>query len=150
MQRGQRNWPLAAGVLSGLMILAGGMVPGEAHPGRRPAQMERQSLQAQLGLTADQVRAIREVHARHRPVMREAARVLRDARRALRAAALNDADDAALAVQKAEVQRAAGRLLDERIQTLREIASILTPEQRAELQQLRQHGDRRRRAPMAG
>src|SRR5581483_5150180 len=102
MKRGQKNWPLAAGVLSGLMILVGGVMPGEAHPGRRPAHVDRQALESQLGLTADQVQAIREVHGRHRPAIREAARALRDARRALRAAALNETDDAALAAQKAE------------------------------------------------
>ncbi len=150
MKRGQKNWPLAAGVLSGLMILVGGVMPGEAHPGRRPAHVDRQPLESQLGLTADQVQAIREVHGRHRPAIREAARALRDARRALRAAALNETDDAALAAQKAEVERAAARLLDERTQALREIASILTPEQRAELQQLRHQHGRHRRAPMAG
>ena len=87
------KWPLA-GVLSGLVILACGTTPTEAHPGRRVAPIERRALQEQLGLTEDQVQAIREIHARHRESMRETVRALREARRALRDMALGEPDEA--------------------------------------------------------
>jgi Spy/CpxP family protein refolding chaperone len=142
------TWPLA-GVLSGLVILATGATSSEAHFNRRVAPIERQALQAELGLTEDQVKAIREIHARHRESMREAVRALREARRSLREMALAEADEATFTAKAAEVRELAGQVLEARARTLQEVARVLTPEQREklrELQPLRSH----RRAPLAG
>ena len=105
------KWPLA-GVLSGMVILACGTTSTEAHPGRRVAPIERRALQEQLGLTEDQVQAIREIHARHRDSMRETVRALREARRSLRDLALGDQDEAAFTAKTAEVRELAGQVLD--------------------------------------
>jgi Spy/CpxP family protein refolding chaperone len=140
------KWPLA-GVLGGLVILATGLAPGDAHPTRHGVRTERQTLRQQLGLTDDQVQAIREILGRQRTLLRETGRALWDARRELRAMALGDADDGALATKRAELQELVGRLTEARTQTLREIAAVLTPEQREHLKALQPF---RRHRPLAG
>jgi Spy/CpxP family protein refolding chaperone len=142
------KWPLA-GVLSGLVILVSGAVPSEAHLGRRGAPIERPALREELGLTDDQVNAIREIRARHWQSMRETGRALREARRALRQMVLADADEATFNAKAAEVRELVGQVLEARARTLREVARVLTPEQREKLRELRPlrlH----RSAPLAG
>jgi Spy/CpxP family protein refolding chaperone len=142
------KWPLA-GVLSGLVILASGATPIEAHPGRRVAPFERKALQDQLGLTEAQVQAIREIRSRHRASMQDTLRALGEARRALREMALGDQDEATVAAKTAEVQELAGQVVEARVRTLQEVARVLTPEQRTKLRELRPlrlH----RREPLAG
>jgi Spy/CpxP family protein refolding chaperone len=148
------KWPLAS-VLSGLVMLVGGATPSEAHVARRITPIERPALREQLGLSEDQVQAIREIHARHWQSMRETARTLREARRALREMALAEADDAAFTAKAAEVRELTGQVLEARVRTLQEVARILTPEQREklrELRPLRHHRQHRphRPAPLAG
>jgi Spy/CpxP family protein refolding chaperone len=147
MTKLQGKWPLA-GVLSGLVILVSGATPGEAHYARRPAMIERSALREQLGLTDEQVKAIREIHARHWQTTRETVGALRDARRALRELVLSDADEATFTAKAAEVKQLSGQVLEARARTLQEVARVLTPEQREkfrELRPLRLH----RRAPLA-
>ena len=142
------KWPLAA-VLGGLVILASGATPSEAHRGRRVAPIERRALQAELGLSEDQVKAIREINARHRDAMRDTWRALREARRSLRDMTLSDTDEATLNTKATEVRELAGQVLEARIRTLQEVAGVLTPEQRAKLRELRPHRSHRQ-APLAG
>jgi Spy/CpxP family protein refolding chaperone len=143
------KWPLA-GVLSGLVILAsGGATPGEAHMNRRVASIERQALQAELGLTEEQVKTIREIRARHLESMRETWRTLREARRSLREMALGETDEATFTAKAAEVRELAGHVLEARVRTLQEVARVLTPEQREKLRELRPLRSHRR-APLAG
>jgi Spy/CpxP family protein refolding chaperone len=141
------KWPLAA-VLGGLVILANGVTPSEAHRGRRAAPIERRALQSELGLTEDQVKSIKEIHTRHRDSMRETWRTLRDARRSLRDMALGDVDEATLNAKAAEVRELAGQVLEARIRTLHEVVRVLTPEQREKLRELRPLRPLRR-APIA-
>lgn len=142
------KWPLA-GALTGLVILASGATPSEAHMRHRAAPIERRALQEQLGLSEDQVKAIREIRARHWEAMQDTVRALRDARRALREMALGETDEAMFEAKAGEVRELAGQVLDARVRTLHEVARVLTPEQRAKLRELRplrmQH-----RAPLAG
>jgi Spy/CpxP family protein refolding chaperone len=141
------KWPLAA-VLGGLVILANGVTPSEAYRGRRVAPIERRALQAELGLSEDQVKSIKEIHTRHRDSMRETWRALREARRSLRDMALGDVDEATLNAKAAEVRELAGQVLEARIRTLHEVARVLTPEQREKLRELRPLRPLRR-APIA-
>jgi Spy/CpxP family protein refolding chaperone len=136
MTRLHTKWPLA-GVLSGLVILVSGALPSEAQVARRVAPIERSALRDQLGLTEDQVKSIREVHARHWQSKRETVRALRDARRALREMVLGNADEATFSAKAAEVRELSGQVLEARARTLQEVARILTPEQREKLRELR-------------
>jgi Spy/CpxP family protein refolding chaperone len=142
------KWPLA-GVLSGLVILASGVTPSEAQLARRVAPIERPALREQLELTEDQIKVIREIHARHWQSMRETVRALREARHSLREMALAEVDEATFTAKAAEVRELAGQVLEARARTLQEVARVLTPEQREKLRELRPlrlH----RRAPLAG
>jgi Spy/CpxP family protein refolding chaperone len=147
--RRHAKWPLA-GVLGGLVILASGAAPTEAHWAGRGGRVERPDLEERLGLSADQVQAIRDIHAQQRGSLRDAARALWDARRALRDLVLAGADEAAVEAKQAEVRELVGRMLEARTQVLREITAILTPEQRAKLQELRRERRHHRQAPLAG
>jgi Spy/CpxP family protein refolding chaperone len=135
MKRSHATWPLA-GVLTGLVILVSGTLPGEAYPGRRGELADHPTLREELGLTDDQVQAVRELLARQRASLRETARALREARRALRDLVLQEADDAAIAAKEGEVQALLSQLVAARTRSLRELAGILTPEQRARLREL--------------
>jgi Spy/CpxP family protein refolding chaperone len=130
------TWPVA-GILSGLMILASGSAPGEAAVGRRVAPIERRAIQEQLGLSEDQVKAIREIHSRYQVSMRDIVRALREARHALREMALTEVDEATFAAKAGEARELAGQVLEARARTLQEVARVLTPEQRTKLRELR-------------
>ena len=142
------KWPLA-GALSGLVILASGATPSEAHMGRRVAPIERPAFREQLELTEDQVKAIREIRARHWPSMRDMVRALGEARRSLREMALAEADEATFTAKAAEVRELAGQVIEARARTLQEVARVLTPEQREKLRELRPLRPHRR-ARLAG
>jgi Spy/CpxP family protein refolding chaperone len=148
MTKVHTKWPLA-GVLSGLVIMVSGAMPADAHMARRVAPIERSALREQLGLTDDQVTAIKEARARNWESMRETVRALREARRALREIALADADDATFTAKAAEVRELSGQVLEARARTLQEVARILTPEQRDKLRELRPMR-LHRSAPLAG
>jgi len=148
MTKLQTKWPVA-GVLSGLVILASGAMPSEAHVARRVAPIERSEIREQLGLTEDQVKSIKEIRARHWQSMRETIRALREARRTLRDMAWADTDDATFTAKATEVRELSGQVLEARARTMHEIARVLTPEQREKLRELRPmrlHGS----APLAG
>ena len=143
------RWPLA-GALTGLVILASGTAPSEAATGRRVAPIERRALQDQLGLSEDQVKAIREIRTRHWESMRETVRALREARRTLREMALTEeVDEATFTAKAVETRELAGQVHEARLRTLQEVARVLTPEQRAKLKELRPLR-LQRRAPLAG
>jgi Spy/CpxP family protein refolding chaperone len=87
-------------------------------------------LQQKLGLTDDQMAAIRDVYARQRDSQRKLYTDLRNAQTKLRRLALNGADAATLNAKSAEVQQLLAQGLQLRIQALQEIGQHLTPEQR--------------------
>src|SRR5206468_334180 len=98
---------------------------------QRPAHgMAR--LQQRLGLTDDQVTAIRAAFERHRDQQKQAWQALRTAQADLRQLALNGADTSA---KTAEVQQILGQTVALRVQVLQEIGPVLTPEQRAKFAQ---------------
>ncbi len=124
---------LLFGLLAVPLVLAVAVAPVAARP--HGASLAR--LQAELGLTDDQVQAIRQAHDAQRPVRRQLHASLRDARRALRDMVLEGRDDATIATQAAEVQQLLGQAVQLRVDTLRSVTQILTPEQREKLKTLR-------------
>lgn len=83
--------------------------------------------QQALGLTDEQVAAIREVHDRHAPELKQLGQSLRQARIDLKQAALNGGD---IKGKAAAVTALLGQMTELRATTLQEIAPILSPEQR--------------------
>jgi Spy/CpxP family protein refolding chaperone len=84
-------------------------------------------MQDKLGLTDEQVAAIKEINARRAGERKQLVQSLRQARAELKQAALNGGDVKAKA---AAVTALVGQMTELRAATLQEISPILTPEQR--------------------
>jgi Spy/CpxP family protein refolding chaperone len=97
--------------------------------------------QQRLGLTDDQMTAIKAAYAKHRDEQKQAHRSLRAAQSELRQLALNGADTTAKA---AEVQQLLGQTVAVRVKVLQEIGPILTPEQRVKFAEMRMHHGHKR------
>ena len=108
--------------------------PAQPAPMHRGHGMEK--LKARLGLTDDQVTAIKAAHAKHRDEQKQAWQALRKAQGELRQLALNGADTTA---KTAEVQQLIGQTVAVRVKVLQEIGPILTPEQRVKFAEARMH-----------
>ncbi len=122
-----------AGILSLALLaaLAASPAPVEA---ARPS-LER--LQAELSLTDDQARAIHQLHASRWEARHQLHKSLREARRSLRELVLTGADDAAIQAKTAEIQQLVAQGVQMRVDGLRAMSQILTPEQRDRLRQRR-------------
>lgn len=137
-------------LMFGSALLVGTLATGSvaiAQNTQAPSAQNRQAwqqkmlghLKQKLGLTDDQVTQIRQVQDRHRDARRQVYTSLRQANAQLRELALTGTDDAAVQQKTAEVQSLLGQSIALRTQTLREIAPILTPEQRQAWVQMK-HG----------
>lgn len=133
MARLNSKWPVA-GILGGLVILAAGIVPTEAHRQDRAPITE---LGERLGLSEEQRQALREIYARQGESRRQIVRGLREARRSLRELIVAGGDEAQIQARTAEVQALVGQALELGVRTLREVTQVLTPEQRETLRSLR-------------
>jgi len=107
----------------------------EAHWGNR--------LQQQLGLSEEQTRAIHEIYTREAQARKQLGQGLRQAQTDLRRLILTGADEASVQAKQAEVQTLVADALQRRTNTLKEIAPILTPEQRVKFAELIEQGGRR-------
>jgi Spy/CpxP family protein refolding chaperone len=87
-------------------------------------------MQQQLGLSDGQMTAIRDVQDRHREARNRIFTALQRAQMQLRQLAVNGNDELALQDKTVEVEWLLTQSLQLRVQTLREVAPILTPEQR--------------------
>lgn len=105
--------------------------PGSPHPNR---------FQERMGLTDDQMNAMREVHNRHSAEFKQLYGSLHKAQGELRQLALSGADPAAIKAKADEVAGLLAQTIQLRTTTLQEIAPILTPEQRDKMAQMNPHG----------
>jgi Spy/CpxP family protein refolding chaperone len=87
-------------------------------------------LQQKLGLTADQVQKLRDIHTRDFAAQKQNWQALRQAQSELRRLALNGADDATLQAKETEVQNLLAHTMQARVNGLKEVGAVLTPEQR--------------------
>ena len=100
-------------------------------------------LQQKLGLTDDQVQALRQIYAnRDFNAMRQHFRALHTAERELRRLALTGADDATLAAKQAEVQSLMAQSVQMRVATLKQVGPILTADQREAFAKMMERGPR--------
>jgi Spy/CpxP family protein refolding chaperone len=139
-------------VALGSALLVGTLATGSIAAAQTPTAPPTQNRQAwqdkmlnhlkqKLGLTDDQVTQIKQIQDKHRDARRQIFTSLRQATAQLRQLALTGTDDAALQQKTAEVQNLVGQSIALRAQTLREIAPVLTPEQRQAWAQMhRGHG----------
>jgi Spy/CpxP family protein refolding chaperone len=131
-----RKSSFRAAALALVATLVGGVAAYAADPPTNTAQPQQQQprrgsrLQQALGLTDDQMQKLRDIRARDFANQKQTWQAIRQAQGELRRLALNGADNTALQAKETEVQNLMAQSLQARVNGLREIGSILTPEQR--------------------
>ena len=111
---------------------------------RRPARPRAGNLVQRLNLTQAQQQQLREIRSQGEPEMRELARRMRLARRALDQAIYSDVAEEALVEQRArELAAAQAALVRLRAATELKVRRVLTPEQLQSFRELRRQAQRR-------
>lgn len=123
-------------VLTVLAALTAGVSPATPSLAAESHHRGLGRLQQQLGLTDDQVQAIREVHARRAQAQRQLWQQIRNTRREVRDLAVKGGDPGTLDVKTQELAQLFNQALKLRVETLQEISPILTPEQREKYAQM--------------
>jgi Spy/CpxP family protein refolding chaperone len=139
----QRRFPKLVGLaLAATLAIVTAAAWAEAPQTGAPTGPPRQHrFQERLGLTDEQVAAIKEVHARHAGERKQLQQSLRVARNELKLAALHGGD---VKGQAAVVAALVGQMTELHATTLQEIAPILTPEQRDAMAKMSPRGHRHR------
>jgi Spy/CpxP family protein refolding chaperone len=126
------------------LVTATAIYAADAQPGADRAQRWESRLQHKLGLTEDQVVALRHVYAsRDVKAQRQHYRALHAAQAELRRLALNGADDATLQVKQGEVQTLLAQSMQMRLETLKQVGPILNSDQREAFAKMMERGHRR-------
>ena len=124
------SWTRAVALaVTAILVASTAAVAGGPH-GRMKHRSFEGALQKHLGLSDQQAQAIREVHVRQAEARKQHAQALRQAQTDLRQLVLSDGDGGAIEAKKAEVARLLAESVEMRVDTLRQIGPILTPEQR--------------------
>jgi Spy/CpxP family protein refolding chaperone len=125
------------------LVTATAVYAADPPTGTDRAQRWESRLQQKLGLTDDQLVALRQVYAsRDINTQRQHVRALHTAQAELRRLALNGADDATLQVKQAEVQNLLAQSLQARLETLKQVGPILNPDQREAFAKMLERGHR--------
>ncbi len=116
-------------------------------PGRGPDGRRAEGMKQALGLTDEQVQVMREVRGRAFAAAKQHYQQSGQARRELRHLIVTGADEAAVQAKQAEVEALLKQGVQMRVDALREIVPILTPEQRQKFAEIadqkgRSHGRR--------
>lgn len=128
-----------------LITAQGGTGPApdaEPRSGQQRLGRWQHRLQHALGLTDEQASQIGQVFQRNRQSSRPHHQAIRAARAELRRLVLTEADQASIQAKEAELQQLLAQTVEMRVQTLKEITPILTPEQREKFAQLMERGGR--------
>lgn len=123
---------------------AGSGPAADAEPGSGPQRPGRwqHRLQRALALTDEQASQIAQVFQRNLQTARPHYQAIRAARAELRRLVLTEADQASIQAKEAELQQLLAQTVQMRVQTLKEITPILTPEQREKFARLMERGGR--------
>jgi Spy/CpxP family protein refolding chaperone len=125
------------------LVTATAIYAADAQTGSDRARRWESRLQQKLGLTEDQVVALRQVYAsRDINAHRQHFRALHAAQAELRRLALNGADDATLQVKQGEVQNLLAQSMQMRLETLKQVGPILNPDQREAFAKMMERGHR--------
>jgi Spy/CpxP family protein refolding chaperone len=150
MRRTSRIATAALAVVAALVTTTAVWTADAASGERR--QRAEGDLQQRLGLTDDQVQALRAVRTRDAEARTQHWQSLRTAQAELRRLIVGGADEATIAAKQTEVSQLMAQSLQMRVDRLKEIVPILTPEQREQFVQMmeeRKHG-RGRHGPGGG
>jgi len=142
MRRTRSHW-LVALILGS--TLAATTVAGAAEIVSAPASSSGHGsrFQQALGLTDVQMNSIRQLFAQQSADRKRLSESLRQAQSELRQLALMGSDPVAIEAKQAEVVKLLGQEVAMRVESLRAIAPILTPDQRAKLAQIEPGAGRR-------
>ena len=136
MLRTRSHWLMALILGSTLVATTAARAADPSTPGAAPSHPAGSRFQQQLGLTDDQMQAIRDVHARRAASSKQLWQATRQAQSELRQLALNGGDQAAIQAKTAAVAQLLSQSVEMRVASLQEISPILTPEQRAKFAQM--------------
>ena len=131
MTRTRSFWLVAALIASTVLTAT----VAQAQPSTRGDRMYSR-MQRNLGLTDEQVTAIRQIHQGQRDARRQLWQSLHQAQTDVRQLALSGGDAATLAAKKAQVAQLLAQGLELRVQALQQIGPLLTAEQRDKLAKL--------------
>src|SRR5262249_35546526 len=138
-------------LIAGTLALAAGVTTvasaGQSSPAQAQQPLRESRLKQQLGLNDQQAQALHEVYQRDADAKRQHWQQLHQAQTELRHLALTSNDNQAIQAKQDEVQRLMAQSVQMRTNTLRQVAPILTPDQRERLAQLMErpgHGRHRR------
>jgi Spy/CpxP family protein refolding chaperone len=135
MIRARSTW-LAALTLSTVLTVAGVAGAADTATSGTPPTGKINRFQQALGLTDDQMTAIRQVQAQQAPKQKQLRQSIRQNQAELRQLALNGGDPAAIQAKQAEVGQLLNAALAMRVESLQAMAPILTPDQRAKLAEM--------------
>ena len=123
-------------LVAGALLVAGAAqaADGAKQGGEHRAWEDR--LQQHLGLTEQQTEAMRQIREREAAAMKQHWQALRQARAELRRLVLTEADEGAIQSKQAEVQRMLADGVQMRVDRLKELTPILSPQQREQLAEL--------------
>ena len=124
---------IAVTLASMLAFTAAYAAADDAKTGTPPGPRPHGRFQQRLGLTDDQMSAIREIHARRADERKALWQSLRQAQADLRRLALQGGDPAAIKGKTAEVAALLSQGVELRAAILQEMSPILTAEQREQL-----------------
>ena len=137
-----------------LALIATALVAAGAYAADPPAAPQTQThergawLQKKLGLSDVQAQQIRDIRARDFATQKQHWQALRQAEADLRRLALSGTDDRTLSAKQTEVQNLLAQSMQARVNTLKEIGPILTPEQRDAYAKMMDHrGHRHMKRP---
>ena len=143
-----RRFSFRAAALATLatMLVAGAAFAADPSTTTQDPQQRRQQwqqrFQQKLGLTDVQAQQIGEIRQRHVQAERQTWTQLREAQKELRRLALSGADDRTLNAKQTEVQTLLTQGMQARLNMLKEIGPILSPEQREAYAQMMDRGFR--------
>ncbi len=143
-----RRFSFRAAALATLatMLVAGAAFAADPSTTTQDPQQRRQQwqqrFQQKLGLTDVQAQQIREIRQRHVQAERQTWTQLREAQKELRRLALSGADDRTLNAKQTAVQTLLTQGMQARLNMLKEIGPILSPEQREAYAQMMDRGFR--------
>lgn len=134
-------------LVAGVLLLAGAAQAADAgrQAGKHRAWESR--LQQQLNLSEQQTEAIRQMRERQATAMKQHGQALRQAQAQLRRLVLTEADEGAIQSKQAEVQRLLADTVQMRVDRLKELSTVLTPQQREQFAELMEKPRRMHRGP---
>ena len=143
----RRTWlsVLAAVLVAGTVV--GTVHAQQATPGSTPGGRQGGWMQKKLGLSDDQARQVRDVMTQQGDAYRKNGEALRQVNTELRRLVLNGADEATIRAKQTDVTNLMAESVRLRVEGLKQISPILTPEQRQKFAEMSTGDHHGRRGP---